>query len=148
MRCNVGVDPAFLADQHLCELAELKMVPGTLVRIGLVPKSPVPNKFKLSKGHIAFFYNKLGYLKKRHAAVQQECVKRGRKGSNFFYSDEGILEKFWGDWTPTLEDTMIVRQRICEKLVAKPKYWRYYGKLIDNIQDFAAKLLNSPLYKY
>ncbi len=146
MRCNTGIDPILLADQHLCELSELKMVPGTLIRIDFVPKSLVPKKFKLNGGHISFFYDKLSYLEKRHKAVHDECVRRGRKGSGEFYSKDRIPERFWRDWNPTMEDSMVVRNRIFEKLMAKPGYWRYEGKVIPDIKAFAQRIMDCPLY--
>ena len=146
MRCNSGINPSLLADQHLCELSELKMVPGTLVRIGFIPKSIIPKKFQLNTGHIGFFYDKLNYLEKRHKSIYNECIRRGRNSLDSFYKKDKVPEKFWKDWTPTIEDSMIVRERIYQKLLAKSNYWRYEGKIILDIKSFAEKMMNSPLH--
>ena len=146
MRCNTGINPYLLADQHLCELSELKMVPGTLVRIDFIPKSSIPKKFKLNSGHINFFYDKLNYLEKRHKAVYAECLRRGRNGLNEFYQKDKIPDRFWKDWMPTMEDSMIVRERIYQKLLAKSNYWRYEGSVISDIKAFAQTIMDSPLH--
>lgn len=146
MRCNAGVNPIFLADQHLCELSELKMVPGTLVRINFKPKSIPPKTFKLNDGHISFFYDKIQYLARRHGSVYQECIRRGRKGSPFFYNTSSFNSSFNGDWSPTMSDSMIVRERIAAKLAAKNNYWRYQGEIIKDMNKFIKAMMESDLY--
>jgi deoxyribonuclease (pyrimidine dimer) len=148
MRCNVGVDPQFLADQHLVELVEIKMVCGTLKRLEFRPRSPIPPEFVLATGHISFFFNKLAYLEKRYDAIKEECRRRGRKiPSETYYDLSDVPAKFLNDWKPSERDTQIVRERILYKLLAKPKgFWRFWGKPIEDINNFADNLVKSPLF--
>jgi len=146
MRCNVGVNPVYMADQHLCELAELKMVPGMLKRLEFRPRTKAPLEFKLNGGHLSFFYDKLLYLKRRHAEVWKECNRRKRGGDINFYNLEEFPEWTLRDWEPTEKDSLIIRERIVERLLKpRPKpFYRYEGELIENAKEFAERLFYSP----
>lgn len=82
-RINSDLDPKILTRMHLlAELREITMVPAALRR-SLRTKSPnrilqsIPEKFTLNKGHVTFFYNKLGFLKKRFTKLTDEMKNRG-----------------------------------------------------------------------
>ena len=64
-RINIGVRPIELENKHLmAEHRELKRIPN-VVRKGRYNLKNVPPQFTLGKGHVSFFYDKLGYLKKQ-----------------------------------------------------------------------------------
>jgi len=135
MRCNVGVNPIYLFDQHLtAELVEIPMVIGSLKYWNWEIKSHIPEKFKLGEGHMNFLKIRLKYLKRRHEEVKKEIRRRriNNQKSNVDLTD--IPEKFLGDWEPTLDSTNIIRSRIIERILAKPKYWRYYRQYPDNTE--------------
>lgn len=146
MRVNVGVNPKFLADQHLCELAELKMAPGKLQRHNYQYKGALPSKFTLNTGHCKFFYDKLQYLQTRWKHVHNECLERGRYATPHFYNLRQFPDWSVNDWKPTMQDSMVVRERICNRLKEKPGWYKYYGAVIKDIDKFCKELYNSPLY--
>lgn len=153
MRCNVGVNPLYLADQHLiAEYRELPMVIGSLEYWNWDIKSDIPDVFNLGPGHMNFLKNKLGYLKRRHEAVKVECRRRG------FYC-ETLSIRLWeckpylcNDWNPTIEDSAKIRKRVIEKLLHRfelsPKFWKYQRKTMTDIdiQEMIFNLENGELF--
>tara|TARA_R100000008_G_scaffold37789_1_gene21542 strand:- start:169 stop:582 length:414 start_codon:yes stop_codon:yes gene_type:complete len=129
-RINI-IEPSELTDQHLiAEYREITMVPGSLKRT-LVSKSgyqekKVPKKFTLNNGHVYFFYNKGKYLDDRYRQLIKEMKKRGfnpdpnRKFPKDIFKNNGL----YNDWIPTIEDQKIIRQRIAERIAAKPNWYR------------------------
>ena len=82
-RINVGIPPAELNGRHLiAEHREIKRIPN-LVNRGRYSLDNQPDTFKLGKGHVKFFYDKLLYLKRRYDALYNECRKRGFNVQNY-----------------------------------------------------------------
>lgn len=147
MRCNVGVNPNVLADQHLlAEFRELNIVYGSLKSNNFQIKSKIPDKFSLQKGHINFFKNKLVYLKRRHDEIVKEMHVRGFKTEMKFYDFEHLDFSFKNDWTPTLEDSMIVRQRIVEKIKMKPEWYRLNRKNLAVFNGYCQFVMEHDLF--
>ena len=129
-RINI-IDASELTDQHLiAEYREITMVPGSLKRtlvskIGYQEKK-VPKKFTLNGGHVYFFYNKGKYLDNRYKQLISEMKRRGfnpdpnRKFPIDIFKNNGL----YNDWMPTIEDQKIIRQRIAERIAAKPGWYR------------------------
>lgn len=129
MRCNVGVDPRLLVDQHLvAESTELKMVPGMMrYRIDMEQKfGKPPESFRLGKGHVLFFTDKLCYLAERLCCINEEMKRRGFKPGYPDYIDPYEFgDEYSNNWSPTIEDSNLIRERIVEKILAKPPgFWR------------------------
>lgn len=85
-RINCGILPSELSTKHLvAELREIKRIPNHIInnKDNLNLKG-IPNKFRLGRGHIKFFYNKLEYLYKRYKSLYYEA-KIIRKN---FYEDK------------------------------------------------------------
>ena len=80
-----------------------------------------PPAYTLGKGHLLFFYTRLGYLAKRHAELVEEMKRRGYKpafpGINAAQYPE-IPASWWADWVPTPEAIALNRQRIRERNAA------------------------------
>lgn len=149
-RVNIGVNPKYLSDQHLiAESVEITMITGGLRANDYKIKSPIPDQFGLGTGHINFFKNKILYLKLRLDEVNKELSLRGIKNSTFIdpITFPAKLKNFWA---PRLNDSIIIRQRIFERLKeplrAKPGFHKYRKAKIDNISDFANTMLNSELF--
>ena len=129
-RINI-VEPSELTDQHLiAEYREITMVPGSLRRT-LVSKigyqeSKVPKQYTLNDGHVYFFYNKGLYLYKRYRQLVIEMKRRGFNPdkNRKFPKDIFIDNNLYNDWTPTIEDYIIIRQRIAERISSKPNWYR------------------------
>ena len=115
-RINVGIPPAELTDKHLlAEHREIKRIPNCVAK-GKYNMDGIPGRFKLGKGHVKFFYDKLLYLKRRYDSLYNECRKRGFNVQNYSNAWRGTPKHLMNDYTPTDRDRAIIRQRIQEKL--------------------------------
>jgi hypothetical protein len=115
-RINVAIPPRELTTRHLiAEHREIKRVPNVVAR-GRYNMNSVPPEFTLGKGHVAFFYNKLLYLKKRYEELYAECKSRNFNVSYYGNAWNEVPEHLMNDYTPTERDEQIIRQRINEKL--------------------------------
>lgn len=114
-RINVGIKPSELSRQHLlAEAREIKRVPN-VIKSGRFNMEGQPDKFTLGTGHVKFFYNKLGYLKKRYLSLYEECKSRGYNVTDFSSAWDGVPNKFMGDYTPSKMDREIILKRIKER---------------------------------
>lgn len=87
----------------------------------------MPSEYKLGKGHITFFKNKIVYLQKRHELIKKEMIVRGFKPKKKI-SILKLSKSLLNDWSPRKEDYIIIKQRIAERILQKPQWYRYYGK--------------------
>jgi deoxyribonuclease (pyrimidine dimer) len=146
MRCNCGVNPIILTDSWLiAEQVELLMIGGMLRKNNYQPKSEIPDTFRLGKGHMLFWVNKMKYLKRRHEEVKNEVARRGFKVTDKEINLEEFLTTFCNDWEPSQRDTDILRERLIWKLNNKPNIWRYERKYVD-ISGIIDKLNSSELF--
>ena len=121
-----------LADQHLvAEYRELFMVGSALARTLKSPNrdkslSSIPEKFTLNTGHVKFFYNKGRYLHKRYNELVEEMKRRGMNPDpeRVFKRDQWP-DELYQDWQPDDQELAIVRQRIQERIDAKPDWYRW-----------------------
>jgi deoxyribonuclease (pyrimidine dimer) len=163
MRCNVGIDPKLLADQHLiAEYKELPTIVRSLIKNDFVIKGLKPNKFCLGKGHINFFKDKLFYIFKRHEFVKFECLHRNFKCYSLsiltecgFHSVEEchtFIPQFWNDWRPSSEDSGIVMSRITNRLLDRysksPYFWKLHGETLDlnSLELLISNMEVSPVF--
>jgi hypothetical protein len=154
-RVNCGINPSFLSDQHLiAESVEITMITGALRKDGYKIKGKVPDQYCLGKGHINFFKPKIIYLRNRLEEVNEEMKRRGfNPGTKIDLTEFSYLCRYnfsVKDWKPCFQDTALVRTRIIERLKepkkAKPGFHKYYGKPIEDMDEFCNKLKNSELY--
>lgn len=135
-RVNIGVHPKYLADQHLiAESVEITMITGGLKKQGFKIKSAIPTQFSLGVGHINFFKNKILYLKNRLDLVNSEMKRRNfNPGTKIDLSEYPI--ELINDWTPSYEDSKIIRARIISRLITRARgqsgigYYRYWGEYL------------------
>lgn len=99
----------------LAEHREIKRIPN-MIRSGKARLENIPNNFTLGKGHVKFFYNKLGYLLQRYNQIYAECIKRGFNVQNYSESWNGIDSSLLGNFNPTQEDKQLIVDRINSKL--------------------------------
>ena len=73
-----------------------------------------------------FFYDKGEYLDKRYNQITQEMKRRGFQPNikRKFPKDIFIKNNLYNDWTPTIKDLEIIRQRIKSKIEEKPNWYR------------------------
>jgi deoxyribonuclease (pyrimidine dimer) len=133
-RINI-ISPSELTDQHLvAEYREIEMVPAALER-SLRTKSVydilrnIPSEFTLNKGHVSFFYNKMAYLRERFELIVNEMNERGMNPSD--ERVDRVAERFakqhalfQNNWTPTIRDASIIRERIEYRISQKPSWYR------------------------
>ena len=126
-RINSNLDPALLKRAHLvAELREITMVPAALRR-SLKTKSvssvqaSIPENFTLDKGHVTFFYNKLGFLKKRFTKLAVEMWARGYNADHLrIRSFDGFDDMWYGEWESSDADDALVMERINFRIAQKP----------------------------
>lgn len=139
VRVNI-IEPWRLTDQHLvAEYLEIMMLIGS-VKKNRVLIEEIPESYRLGKGHINFFKNKLVYLKNRHEKIKEEMRKRNFK-TNVKLMLNGLNNELMNDWTPSERDKKIIKKRIEEKINMKNNWYRYYGEVKDN--NFLIALLNN-----
>lgn len=115
-RINVGVPPKKLTRQHLiAEHREIKRIPNVVSK-GKFNLKGQPKEFTLGTGHVKFFYDKLGYLKRRYEELYSECCNRGYDVSYYGDAWNNIPVQLMGEYTPTERDIEIITQRINERL--------------------------------
>lgn len=120
-----------LTDEHLlAEHRELKRIPSMIWK-EKVNLDNIPPWYVLWKWHVKFFYNKLSFLKKRYIELYQECLKRWFQVQNYIENFDNIPQHLFWDFLPTRQEIEVSRQRIQEKLDAKPSFYRHYGKKIS-----------------
>ncbi len=133
-RINI-ISPTELTDQHLvAEYREIEMVPASLersLRTKSVPEilRSIPKNFTLNKGHVLFFYPRMKYLRKRLDLLVEEMKTRGMTPDMDRYQRvaqrmEKQPKSFQHDWEPTLDDAIIIRERIEQKIAMKPNWYR------------------------
>ena len=152
-RVNSGISPKYLSDQHLiAESVEITMITGALRKDDYKIKGQVPDKYCLGTGHINFFKPKIIYLRNRLDEINYEMKRRGFNPGTFISLKEFALinPELCNHWKPSLKDSNLVRDRIIERLKepkkAKPGFHKYYGKSIEDMDEFCNKLKNSQLY--
>ena len=154
-RVNVGIHPRYLSDQHLiAESVEITMITGSLRKNNYIIKGQVPEKYCLGKGHMNFFKPRLIYLRNRLEEVNKEIINRGFKfGTNIDLTEFSYKCRHYfklQNWKPDYSDSILVRERIIERLKtprkAKVGFHKYYGKPIENLDEFCNRLLQSELF--
>ena len=127
------VDPAELCDQHLiAEWRELTRIPNGIasgkfvIDLAVIPKQYMVRTFDNpagGKGHVKFFFNKLGYLKTRYEAIREELAQRGMPQKSMWPVDFDFKALgLWRDYDPPPEATMLNRKRIAEMMPNKARY--------------------------
>ena len=115
-----------LKNRHLiAEYREITMIPAAVRRIqkskrGL-DKNRIPSKYTLNKGHVLFFIDKGRFLANRYTQLVNEMVNRGFKpDSNRRFPLEDFPVGYDNDWTPTVDEIEINRERINLRIAQKP----------------------------
>lgn len=115
------VDPQELSNKHLvAEYREIMRLPGNLKtslnRKKCFDLSEIPSQYKLGKGHVKFFYDKMLFLKNRFELLVKEMNVRGYKTN---YTDSEIFsqcpKEFFNDYTPNEYEIELNKQRIKER---------------------------------
>ena len=105
-------------DKHINkERTEVLRIPNAIKKgTAKVDLKKIPKDFRLGSGHVTFFYNKIGFLKKHYEALTEECIRRGFNPTDYSDAFNDIPSHLMNDYTPTEYDRQIVRERITERL--------------------------------
>lgn len=120
------VDPSQLTNKHLlAEYRELPRIFTAVIKLQKQGKHPsdidIPNSYVLGKGHVKFFYNKIGWLRLRYERIIKELIH-----SRNYDLDESLwksiltnsysIDKAWNSpYTPTPEEIYLNMARICKR---------------------------------
>lgn len=104
-----------LCREHL--VAEYREIPRVfaLAHKHGKPHKDAPKQYTLGKGHVIFFYDKLGYISERFNQLIDEMKKRGYTTS--FDGDVSLWKSkipanMWKNWCPTENAIKINQDRI------------------------------------
>jgi hypothetical protein len=123
-RINV-LDPADLSAPHLlAEYREIMRVFGLASAANKRSFWTQPPSYRMGAGHVKFFFDKLGWIEKRHKALVEELRVRGY--SPMIEDPAGawrlvIPENLWNDWEPNDLDRETNWLRLVER---DPKHYR------------------------
>lgn len=148
MRVNLGISPALLADQHLiAEYAEVGMIPGHLRKTNFAIPNKINNTMLLRFDHMNFFKDKLLYLEARKEELVKEMEFRGFTVNFPTLEIDSFPTNLLNNWKPTLEQSIFVRQRIIERIAAKPDWYRFHRTNISNqFLQFITNIGDSELF--
>lgn len=119
------VPPSELSDNHL--KAEIWELPRLFPLIGnSLGKTDleIPDTYRLGKGHMKFFYDKLEFLHKRYEMICVEAINRGIKIETDPMIDPAFFDRSnygpefhyrWNDYEPTEEALALNRSRLAER---------------------------------
>jgi deoxyribonuclease (pyrimidine dimer) len=128
------IEVEFLADQHLrAEYLEYTFA------INAIQKSfnsrglaGIPSNYVLGIGHILFFKDKLLYLKNRHELIKEELRRRRFTNLNLTLDFKALPEFLFNDWSPNLNDILVNFERVYQRVMLKPEWYRYYRKALPD----------------
>lgn len=144
-RINI-IPPVQLLDQHLvAEYRETRLLTALLRRSMGVhgeSKKNIPAEFTLNTGHVSFFRDKGKYVANRYEELKVEMEKRGMVPQEPTLDLSCFPEGFNNDWTPTPKDQSIVRERILERVMDKPTWYRYYGIPLKSTEQYQLLITN------
>ena len=125
-----------LIDQHLrAEYREMLRLPNALKKSKSTGKPlAVPMFYKMSAGHMKFFYDKGEYLRKRHDELKKEMNRRGMKTE--FSLNLGAFHHYgmMGDWTPGADAMLVNCERLIERINEMDENPRYNRQPISKEQ--------------
>jgi len=134
-RINV-IPVSQLMDQHIqAEYFELPRIFKLVANHWNQGRKPedlnIPDTYRLGKGHMSFFYDKLEYLHNRHRELWVEGIRRELALTVDPNVGQYLLpptsEPWWNNYTPTEEALSINWQRIREKIAMYPDWYKYEG---------------------
>jgi hypothetical protein len=110
------VPPEELCRQHL--LAEYRELPRVfrLAERAVGRPTAIPPAYTLGKGHVTFFYNKLGYCRERWRALRAEMLARGYAPAYDAPPRVRVPAEWQQDWTPDPVALQINRERIAARM--------------------------------
>lgn len=122
------IQPELLSGRHLvAEYREITRVFALSASAHERGAVAMPGAYKMGAGHVTFFYDKLGFIERRHRALVAEMQRRGYSPT-ILDAAAGWRDKIpaiaWRDWTPSAADVATNLARLVER---EPEF---YNKLL------------------
>ena len=155
MRINV-IDVMLLPDAHLrAEYREILMSchyyrKSANSKKG-IQRNKISKQYTLNKGHAMFFYDKMGYVQKRHNLLETEMINRGFKvRENYSLRLDWILPQDMNDYEIIREDIYTNMERVLLRIFEmefdkhKPDFYKFWGESVgyDSWCMFYQDILN------
>jgi deoxyribonuclease (pyrimidine dimer) len=118
------IPPYKLLDQHL--IAEYREIPMVISNLKRSKKTDIPKSYRLGTGHVLFFANKWKFLCDRHREIIDEMLVRGFS-PKFDPINETQSRFKEVEFIPSKEDVKINVDRIYERFLKQPFWYKYYG---------------------
>lgn len=140
-RINVIPAELLLSEHLLAELREISRIPNAILSgRAKIDFKAIPGRYTLGRGHVMFFYNKLGYIRSRYDQLYKEAKKRG---FNVIYKDIDYSQlspihqvALVNDYVPTKEAQLLNIERICERFDLRKKAYSFHGVTINDEYSF------------
>lgn len=113
------IGPSMLSGRHLvAEYREITRVFALSAKAHERGAVSAPEKYRMGAGHVTFFYDKLGFIERRHAALVAEMQSRGYSPT-ILHASDGWRDKIpaiaWRDWVPSAQDVAVNLARLVER---------------------------------
>jgi len=129
-RISAGIGAKELCDQHLIkERIEILRIPNAIKSGKAKVNQELPKTYRLGKGHVKFFYDKVKYLQNRYNELTKECKDRGFATTDYSDAFEGIPSHLMNDYEASSIDRRITKERVVERMRTMDKI-RYRGKTV------------------
>ena len=108
-----------LSNSHA--MAEYRELPRIFTAIlNNADTSNIPDSYRMGKGHVRFFYDKMIYLISRYNELIDVLESRGYNLSPDIYNSvlrscESLPSSLFNDWTPNSHDRQLNLQRLRER---------------------------------
>lgn len=140
-RINVIPAELLLSEHLLAELREITRIPNAILSgKAKIDFKAIPERYTLGKGHVIFWYDKLGYIRARYEQLYKEAKKRG---FNVTYKDIDYKQlspihqaALMNDYAPTKEAQLLNIERICERFDLRKKAYSFHGVIINDEYSF------------
>ncbi|NCB78508.1 MAG: hypothetical protein EOM41_00650 [Bacilli bacterium] len=140
-RINVIPAELLLSEHLLAELREITRIPNAILAgRAKIDFKAIPGRYTLGRGHVMFFYNKLGYIRSRYEQLYKEAKKRGFNVTykKIDYSQLSAIHQvaLMNDYIPTKEAQLLNIERICERFDLRKKTYSFHGVIINDEYSF------------
>ena len=119
------VEPSQLTNKHLmAEYRELPCIFTAVLKLQEQGKTPadvdIPDSYVLGKGHVKFFYNKIGWLRVRYQLLYVELQDRGFNLNHdlmlsVLLHSESLSSWYGTYYQPKPEDIYLNMARLCKR---------------------------------
>lgn len=144
-RINGSIDPSDLTDQHLlAEYREMIRIPNHVLKRDVLLHK-IPESFRLGRGHVTFFYDKIQFLHERFVHIKNVMDSRLIKNS---MDDTGFKKvqhekpHLYNNIADLSDGNMEVAKRIAERVIEMKKRPTINGEEVSDRYEYATALIS------